>query len=397
MNRARHLPAIAAISTAALALGFTTPVSAQQGTAPAPVTADHNAGRDPAPQGFAAVFGAGSDAAVATYMQVEGGDTIRVFCIQHGVEFPTWDPASPPSPLPATGYTAQARSAARGTNAAGAAWLMENLSYGPSGSANQATVGTALTATGSLTEAMLVDAEASAVQLALWNLVNGTDISATVNSAIRTRALELVSLAQQNSSPEGVHAFAVTLTSSDAADGTRTLVASAKGVRGSSEVMLAGVPLTISAPAGSGLDLDPAPGVQENVTITTDSAGVATTAVFTAPATPVQVSASGQFTLPRGTVLTPQGADSTPGTADDTAVQQVITADPARVTRSASLSVSASSVDVSVPAAPEAEPLQDTAAPSLPRTGGWLSIGVILAGAAAGAAGVWLRRRRVTF
>lgn len=382
---------------------------------PVPVAADHDPARDPFSQGFNNAFGPDSVGALAVFMRVEDVDAIRVLCVENGIDFPTWNPFEPPEVIPPTDYQGAGWLSLRQGDAnalQSVAWLVSNMTYGPDGEPTGNSVGTPLVAGGGLTEGMLVAAEAAATQLAVWRVLEGTDLTDVTNSDIRTRALELTGLAQQASDlpPEAPHAYAVGVEVGETGAETANIFVNAAATTGATDAGVEGVTVTVSVPDDSGVDLDPATeGTQTTVELVTGPNGTASTGNINRVASDVPVTVSAVFTLAPGTLLTALGDDGVALTDDDEGLQQVVTVDPVDITRTASGNLAAvvaqpvpettTTVPAPAPApspAPEADPVVATDPGGnkvLPYTGGLFSLPVLGLGVAAGALGLWLRRR----
>jgi hypothetical protein len=398
---ARIAALFAALAVLAFSLAVPASASAEEVPlalpTPVPVAADHDPERDPLPQGFTDIFGPDTVAAAAEFMRVEGVDTIRVFCVENGVPFPSWDPAAPPSPLPSTEYVGAAWSVLRqGTpaNMTHVSWLVRHLTYTDDGGPAPSPVGAPLTEEDGFTAEQLVAAEAAASQLAVWNMLDGTDLASVPNEALRARASQLAELATEETQVELPHAFAAAVAVVSPSEATRVVQVAVSQATGSVPSAAAvGVPVTVAVPADSGVDLDPAAeGVQSEVTLTSGADGRASSAPFAAPGAAVPVQATALFTLQPGTLLTGDGTES----------QQVVTIDGALVARTAAADIAP--FVAPNPTTPPTTPPTTSPQPTpptppaggggqLPYTGGWVSLPVVLGAGALGAAGLWLRRR----
>ena len=204
------------------------------------------------------------------------------------------------------------------------------------------------------TNDMLNDAEASAVQLAIWNLVGNRDISTAVNASIMNRALELVSIARGDDGvfntaddrldPIAPHAYTLDINSADAADTalstlTVSMVSVAEVAVADVTSPVAGIDVTVTA---TGIDLDPdTAGAQETINVTTDATGSAV--IVATKSTTAATTATAQTTnlrLAPGTLLD----------TDDASFQQVITAEYETILRAAATNLPMQVPPTTVPA-----------------------------------------------
>lgn len=359
-TRISRLGAVAAGATL-LTLALGAPAASAAGTpgAGTATPADYSYGfnkvldTDPAREGLEGVF--------THTVTVEGGDEVLVFCV---------DASAPYEDTPGVVYTATTWAASGISGLSKASDIAENAEGR----------GTLLTGLGSETNDL--NGEYVARQLAIWNYTNPSlDTSTVANAAIKDRAAELKALAQDET--ERPSSTVVTVTASQ--EGTKNTVkvhlATGEGAALADQY----VKLT-----GTGIDQ----------TVQTDAKGDAVL-VVDATAEVVKVDATWTGVLPAGTVLVPATAGG----------QEVITAEDANITRTASADLAALPVVEQPPAPPVEEPAppappaeepapQAPVAPEkaepkkeLPYTGTWLTAPMIAGAAALVGAGTWLRRR----
>lgn len=278
---------------------------------------------------------------------VEDGDTVVAYCVEEGVDYPGGED---------TTFVAVTR-AESGLDPDG-------LAKAADVAVRSAEIGTPLGNTA---------LEAVAVQLAIWKLANGVDISAVANSAAKTRAEELAAAAVAR--PEDPSSFV--LTAAAAADGDRRAVTVT--LRTVAGAPIAGEEVRVSVG-------------EATETATTGADGTATV-TFDAPAADVDATVSWAGELKAGTVLAPPSG------------QKVITATDARIERQATVRVAAAAPTTTVPpttvpattvpptTVPAAAPTTVPTPSELPYTGTVANGALGLAAAAATTAGVVLRRR----
>lgn len=284
---------------------------------------------------------------------VEGGDTVDTFCIEEGVVFNADGDAI---------YFSAPWAAATGTT---------EMAKVADIAVRSAEMGTPLADE---------HAEAAAVQLAIWKVGNGLDISGVPNASIVGRADALAAAAADYT--QGPSSFALDIAAET--DETNT-VQVALSFTTDDESPLADETITVTTPAGP-------------VEVVTNADGNAALS-FEAPAEDGTVTATWSGTLPAGSVLLP------PSDTD----QKVITTTDADITRSAEATFAAAAVPtttappvtepptteppVTEPPATVPAPAPAPAPEELPYTGTTATLGMLALAAGLVAAGVYGFRR----
>lgn len=343
IHRPVRLLALAAATM--LSVGLIAGPASATPTAPTGAATAHPAGFG---AGYSSVINTDSDpatleAAVQFNQQVEGGDTVATYCINAPIAY---DSAT------TTTYTSTTWSTSGATNVPKAATLAVSSS----------SIGTPLAD---------ANAEATAVQLAIWKITNNLDYSSVANAAITSRADVLVAGATDR--VEAASAFTLDLTATKTSS---TEVALAVTFRTNTGTGQSGQSVIVTYPGGS-------------QTVTTDTNGDASFSAA-APATAGTASATWSGVLPAGSAMVPPGA-----------TQPVITVANANITRAATAAVPAA--DVVTPTTPTAQPDPPAAQPTtpttpksggiLPNTGTWVLPVMLPLTLAVAVGGVLLMRR----
>jgi hypothetical protein len=302
------------------------------------------------------------ESAVIQNFKVEGRDTVGAYCIDPPVPFVSDSSVT---------YTSATWESTGKPNLSKVAFLATQSSTVPTPMAD-------------------ANAEASAVQLAIWSLTDNADIASVNNAAIRNRVAALLAAASTVS--EQPSSFTLDIAAVQLDDTNVRLDVTFRTNSGAGQ---SGRPVTVTYPGGS-------------KDVTTDASGNASF-VIAAPASAGSATATWNGVLPAGSVIKPPSG------------QALITITDANITRSATAAVPAArQTPTTVPptttppappttapggspvAPPQAAPNPDAATPvaqaaptpsELPYTGTWVSTPLVLAAALALSLGVWLRRR----
>lgn len=236
-------------------------------------------------------------------------------------------------------------------------------------------------------------ANASAAQLAIWNIVNGQDISGTVNAEILNLAEDMVAAAA-----------AVTALPTAGTIGYNLDANFAPGIGPDSFKVVAHV----ESVNGTGAVTTPLTDVADDITVTVNDVAL-TLVVADDPTTDTFEYETAEFQL--DTTVDTVAAASFTGvvaagspirvTSDGVTGQESMLITDASVTRTASDTIAAAGGGDPAPGGPQDPGTTPTTAPpadptdrnQLPVTGGWVTLPVLLGASAAGALGIWLRRR----